>query len=106
MFLFQFYFRYYSSFAADGCYMYLSFSIFYFINVYCKFVICLCMNKKIYKIKKVKKRIDSCNSLPIEKMLTFHNVIILIKSVVNKNKNGYYDNIYLAKGSYEDKSKT
>ena len=32
-------------------------------------------------------RIDSCNSLPIEKILTFHNVMILIKSVVNKNKN-------------------
>ena len=32
-------------------------------------------------------RIDSYNSLHIEKLLTFHNVIILIKSVVNKNKN-------------------
>ena len=32
-------------------------------------------------------RIDSYNSLPIEKILTSHNVIILIKSVVNKNKN-------------------
>ena len=30
-------------------------------------------------------RIDSYNSLPIEKALAFHNVIILIKSVVNKN---------------------
>ena len=28
-------------------------------------------------------RIDSHDSLPIEKTLTFHNVIILIKSVVN-----------------------
>ena len=34
-------------------------------------------------------RIDLCNILPIEKILTFHNVIILIKSVVNKNKNKY-----------------
>ena len=32
-------------------------------------------------------RIDSYNSLPIEKILTSHNVIILIKSVVNKNGN-------------------
>ena len=32
-------------------------------------------------------RIDSCNYLPIQKIFTFHNVIILIKSVVNKNKN-------------------
>ena len=30
-----------------------------------------------------KIRIDSYNSLPIEKILTFNNVIILIKSVVN-----------------------
>ena len=29
-------------------------------------------------------RIDSYNYLPSEKILTFHNVIILIKSVVNK----------------------
>ena len=35
-------------------------------------------------------RIDSYNSLPIQKVLTFPNVIILIKSVVNKNKNHYY----------------
>ena len=27
--------------------------------------------------------------LPIEKILTFHNVITLIKSVVNNNKNEY-----------------
>ena len=35
-----------------------------------------------------KIKIDSCNSLPIQKILTFHNVIILIliKSVINKNK--------------------
>ena len=53
-----------------------------------------------------KIRIDSYNSLPIEKILTFHNVIILIKSVVNKNKNEYYYNIFLEKGSYKDKSNT
>ena len=45
-------------------------------------------------------RIDSYNSLPIEKILTFDNVIILIKSVVNKNKNNYYYNIFLEKGLY------
>ena len=49
-----------------------------------------------------KIRIDSSNSLPIEKILTFHNVIILIKSVVNKNKNKYYYNIFLEKGLYKD----
>ena len=29
--------------------------------------------------------IDSYNSLPIKKVMTFHNVTILIKSVVDKN---------------------
>ena len=51
-------------------------------------------------------RIDSHNSLLIENILTFHNVIILIKSVFNKNKNCYYYKIFLEKGSYEDKSYT
>ena len=51
-------------------------------------------------------RIDPYNSLPIEKILTFHNVIILIKSVISKNKNSYYYNIFLEKGSYENKSNT
>ena len=51
-------------------------------------------------------RIDSYNSLHIEKILTFHNVIILIKSIVNNNKNEYYYNIFLRKGSYKDKSYT
>ena len=32
---------------------------------------------------------------------TFYNVIILIKSVFNKNKNNYYCNIFLEKGSCE-----
>ena len=40
-----------------------------------------------YKFGKIK--IDSYNSLSIKEILTFH-VIILIKSVVNKNKNKYY----------------
>ena len=31
-------------------------------------------------------RIGSFNSLPRDKTLTFHNVIMLIKSVVNKNE--------------------
>ena len=42
--------------------------------------------------------IDSYNSLLIEKILTFHNVIIVIKSIVNKNKNEYYYNMFLEKG--------
>ena len=46
----------------------------------------------------------SYNYLPIGKVLTFNNVIILIKSVFNKNKNSYYYNIFLEKGLYKDKS--
>ena len=34
-----------------------------------------------------KIRINSYNSLPIKKILTFHNVIILLKSVAYKNEN-------------------
>ena len=49
-------------------------------------------------------RIDSYNSLPVT--LTFHNVIIFIRSIVNKNKKNYYYNIFLEKGSYEDKVNT
>ena len=49
-------------------------------------------------------RIDSYDYLPIEKTLTFHSVIILIKSVVNKNENKYHYNIFLEKGLYKDKS--
>ena len=39
-----------------------------------------------------KIRVDSSNSLPVERILTFHDVIILIKSVVNNHKNNYYYN--------------
>ena len=34
--------------------------------------------------------IDSYDFLPVGKILTLHNVIILTKSVVNKDKNHYY----------------
>ena len=49
-------------------------------------------------------RLYSYSSLPIEKILTFHNVIILIKSVANKNKNECHYDIFLEKGLYKDKS--
>ena len=39
-------------------------------------------------------RIDSYNCLPVEKVLTFHNIILLIKSVLNENKNNYYYNVF------------
>ena len=42
-------------------------------------------------------KIDSYDSLLIKKILTSHNVIILIKPVVNKNQNKNYYNIFLEK---------
>ena len=47
-----------------------------------------------------KAKVDSYDSLPLQKTMTFLNVIILIKSVFNKYKNNYY-NIFLQKASYE-----
>ena len=44
-----------------------------------------------------KIKLASYDSLPIEKVLTLHNVIIHIKSVLNKVKNYYYYNISLEK---------
>ena len=35
-------------------------------------------------------KVASCDSLSLEKSLTLPNVIILIKSVFNKNQNNYY----------------
>ena len=39
--------------------------------------------------------------LSIEKILSLHNVIMLIKSVLNKDKNHYYYKIFLEKCSYQ-----
>ena len=38
----------------------------------------------------------------MEEELTFHNVVILIKSAVNENKNNYYYNMFLEKVSYKE----
>ena len=38
--------------------------------------------------------------------MTFHNVIILLRSVVNKYESNYYYNIFLEKGLYKDKFTT
>ena len=51
-----------------------------------------------------KIRVDSHDTLPQEKVITFHNVVILSKSafsVFNKDKSNYYCNIFLEKASYE-----
>ena len=46
-------------------------------------------------------KVDSYDSLPLEKAMSFHNVIILVKSVCNKDKSNYCYNIFLEKASYE-----
>ena len=51
-----------------------------------------------YNYAKIK--VDSYNYLPLKKTITFHNVIILIKSVFDKDKNNYCYNIFLEKASY------
>ena len=56
------------------------------------------MNHKFGKII-----IDLYNSVPFKKLLTFHNVIILIISVINEIKYKYDSNIFLEKGSYKYK---
>ena len=48
-----------------------------------------------------KIKVDSYDCLPIEKILTLHNVVIHIKSVLNKDKNTYYYKIFLEKCSYQ-----
>ena len=48
-----------------------------------------------------KIKVDSYDSLPLEKAMNFCNVIILIKWVWNEDKNNYYYNMAWAKVSYE-----
>ena len=43
----------------------------------------------------VKLEVDSYYSLPLEKTMTFHDVIIFIKLLFNKDKNNYYYNVFL-----------
>ena len=45
-------------------------------------------------------KVDSYDALPLEKTLNLHNVIILIKSVFNKDQRNYYYNVFLKKCSY------
>ena len=46
-----------------------------------------------------KIEVDLYDSLPLGKTLTFHDVIILIKAVFNKDKNNYYYNIFIEQAS-------
>ena len=45
-------------------------------------------------------KVDSYDFFPMERILTLHNVIILLKSVLNKDKDHYYYYIFLEKCSY------
>ena len=55
----------------------------------------------IYSHYFAKIKVDSCDSLSIEKILTLHNVAIHIKLVLNKDKNHCYYKIFLEKCSYQ-----
>ena len=48
-----------------------------------------------------KLKVDSCDSLPAENMLTLHTVIIHIKPVLDKDKNHYYSKTFFEKCSYQ-----
>ena len=45
----------------------------------------------------LKIKVDSYDSFPIEKILTLHNIIILIKSVLNEDQSQYHYNSFLEK---------
>ena len=49
----------------------------------------------------VKIKVNLYDSLPLEKALTYDNVIILIQSVLNKDKNNYCYFTFLEKASNE-----
>ena len=48
-----------------------------------------------------KIKFHSYDSLPIEKRLILHNVVILMKPVLNKDRSHYYCRIFLEKCSYQ-----
>ena len=49
----------------------------------------------------MQNHLDLYHSLHLEKAMIFHRVIILIKSVSNKDKNNYYYNIFLEQALYK-----
>ena len=50
---------------------------------------------------RINVKVDSYDSVPLEETIAFHNVVILIKSVFDKDKNNYYYDIFLENTSYE-----
>ena len=59
-----------------------------------------CGNTYFFLKNYARIKIESNDSLPLEKTLTLHNVIILISLVFKKNKSHYYYHIFLEKCSY------
>ena len=56
----------------------------------------VCFSFNLEKIK-----IDSDDDLPLEKTLTLHNIIIQMKSVLNKDQTYYHYNITFEKFLYQ-----
>ena len=52
-----------------------------------------------------KIKVDSYDSLPVERTMTFDNVLIFIKSLFNDDKNNCYYNTFLEKTSKESPNK-
>ena len=48
-----------------------------------------------------KIKINSDDDLPLEKMLTMHNVVRPLKSIFNENRSQYYYKMFLEKCSYK-----
>ena len=44
----------------------------------------------VYSYKRMRIKINSDDDLPSEKLLNMHNVVIFIKSIINKNHNNNY----------------
>ena len=57
--------------------------------------------KYVFSHNYVEIKICSYDFLLLKNTFSFHNVIILIQSAFNKNKNHYYYNIVLGKYSYQ-----
>ena len=57
--------------------------------------------KYVFSHNYAKIKVDSNDSLPLEKTFSLRNVTILVKSVFNADKNHYYYNIFLEKYSYK-----
>ena len=59
------------------------------------------INVNVISHNYTKIKVDSYDSSPLQKTMMFHDVIILIKSAFNKDKNNYYYIIFFEKGSDE-----